>query len=99
MPDTGQKVEVLSATSPGHVVHLDRAKFEAMRDAMLSVLPAEAPGITVAEAKKRLLPLLPQDLFPGGEKAGWWLKAAQLDQEARGTIARAAGSPVRLYKT
>lgn len=98
MPDDDDKIEVLSATSPGHKVRLDRARFEAMRDALLAVLPAEAPGLAVAQAKAQLLPLLPQDLFPGGEKAGWWLKAAQLDQEARGTIARAAGSPVRLYR-
>ncbi len=97
MPDASDKIEVLSRTSD-HVVHLDRAKFEAMRDAMLSVLPDEAPGITVAETKKRLLPKLPEEHFPGGEKAGWWLKAAQLDQEARGIVKRGPGSPVKLYK-
>ena len=80
-------------------MRLDRAKFEAMRDALLSVLPENAPGITVAEAKKRLLERLPQAQFPNGEKAGWWLKAVQLDQEARGFIKRATGSPVRLYKS
>lgn len=98
MTDSTGKIEVLSITSPGYVTRLDRPKFEAMRDAMLAVLPSDAPGISVAETKRRLLPLLPGDLFPGGEKAGWWLKAAQLDQEARGTIKRAPGSPVRLYK-
>ena len=38
------------------------------------------PGLTeVAEAKVKLLPLLPQDLFPGGDKGRWgWLKAAQV---------------------
>jgi hypothetical protein len=50
----------------------------------------------VAEAKAKLLPLLPQDLFPGGDKAGWWLKAAQLDMEAKGTILRDSPKPVRL---
>lgn len=98
MPDKGDKVEVISITTPGRVERLDRAKFEAMRDALLAVLPHEAPGLTVAEARERLLPLLPQDLYPGGDKAGWWLKAVQLDQEARNVIRRAAGSPVRLYR-
>ena len=93
MPEPSAKIEVLSATSPGHVVRLDRAKFEAMRDALLKVLPGEAPGLTVAEAKRDLLPLLPEALFPGGEKAGWWLKAAQLDQEARGAIRRRRAAP------
>jgi hypothetical protein len=78
---------------------VDRAKYEAMRDALLPVLPAEAPGLTVAEAKAALLPRLDQALFPGGDKAGWWLKAVQLDLEAKGVIARAKGSPVRLHRT
>ena len=98
MPDKSDKIEVLSVTTPGHVVRLDRAMFEAMREALLAVLPAEAPGPTVAQAKQKLLPLLPQDLYPGGAKAGWWLKAVQLDQEARGVVKRAAGSPFRLYR-
>jgi hypothetical protein len=78
---------------------VDRAKYEAMRDALLPVLPAKAPGLTVAEAKAALLPRLDQALFPGGDKAGWWLKAVQLDLEAKGVIARAKGSPVRLHRT
>jgi hypothetical protein len=41
--------------------------------------------------------LLPGDLFPGGEKAGWWVKAVQLDLEAKQVIARTP-SPVRLYR-
>lgn len=69
-----------------------------MRDALLKVLPANEPGLTVAEAKAAVLPLLPQDMFPGGEKAGWWLKAAQLDLEAKGRIRRGKGSPVRLFR-
>ncbi len=96
MPD--DKIEIQSITSPHHVQRVDRAKFTAMRDALLRVLPDTEPGLTVAEAKTALLPYLPDDLFPGGDKAGWWLKAAQLDLEAKQGIARAPGSPVRLYK-
>jgi hypothetical protein len=29
---------------------------------------------------------LPQNLFPGGAKAGWWAKTVQLDLEARGLL-------------
>ena len=99
MKAAAEKIEIENFTSPGRVVRVDRAKYEAMRDALLAVLPDAAPGPTVAEAKKRLLPSLPQDLFPGGDKAGWWLKAVQRDLEAKGTIKRAGGSPVRLHRT
>jgi len=92
------KIEIENFTSPGRTYRVDRVKYEAMRDALLAVLPETEPGLTVAEAKVKLLPLLPQDLFPGGDKAGWWLKAAQLDLEAKGVIARAPASPVRLRR-
>lgn len=93
------KIEIENFTSPGHIYRVDRAKFEAMKTALLSVLPKSAPGITVKQAKEKLLPLLPDDLFPGGEKAGWWLKAAQLDQEAKGVIARQNTKPLQIHKT
>lgn len=98
MASPADKIEIENIVSPGHVHRVDRVKYEAMREALLAVLPPAAPGLTVAEAKERLLPLLPQPLFPGGAKAGWWLKAVQLDLEAKGTIARETSKPLRLHK-
>lgn len=69
-----------------------------MKKAYLAVLPEAEPGLTPVEIRTRLTPLLPEDLFPGGAKAGWWAKAVQLDLEAKGVVARAKGSPVRLFK-
>ena len=94
MPE--ETIEVLTAA--GKPWRCNRIKFETMRAALMAVLPAEPPGLSVAEAKAALLPDLDPDVFPGGEKAGWWIKAVQLDHEARGIIARAKGSPVRLYR-
>ncbi|NZA26545.1 hypothetical protein H0E84_09115 [Luteimonas sp. SJ-92] len=98
MPDPTAKIEIQSITSPGHTQRVDRAKYMAMRKALLDVLPGTSPGMTVAQAKDALLQLLPGDLFPGGAKAGWWLKAVQLDLEAKGLVARAPARPVRLFK-
>ena len=98
MPDRNDKIEVENPNTPGRTERLDRAKYQAMRDALLPVLPNKPPGLKVAEAKEALLPHLNQELFPGGAKAGWWLKAVQLDLEAKKIIARADGSPVRLYR-
>jgi hypothetical protein len=99
MPDPDTKITIESATSPGFSQRVDRAKYMAMRDALIAVLPLDSPGITVADAKTALLPRLPDDLFPGGDKAGWWLKAVQLDLEAKGAIGRASNKPVRLYRS
>ncbi|WP_346906670.1 DUF6958 family protein [uncultured Roseibium sp.] len=92
-----EKIEIENITSPGRVTRVDKAKYLAMETAYLSVLPKAAPGITSAEAKQRLLPLLPQDLFPGGAKAGWWLKAAQLNLEAKGRVVRQDTKPLRFH--
>lgn len=96
MPD--DKIEVENINTPGRTERLDRAKYSAMRDALLAVLPEEAPGLTVSAAKEALLPLLSNDLFPQGKTAGWWLKAVQLDLEAKGVISRAPQKPVHLYR-
>lgn len=98
MAKPDDRIEIENFTSPGNTYRVDRAKYEAMREALLKVLPDRAPGLSVAEAKAALLPLLPDALFPGGDKAGWWLKAAQLDLEAKGVIVREATKPLRLRR-
>ncbi|MCV9937047.1 hypothetical protein OIU35_11795 [Boseaceae bacterium BT-24-1] len=96
MPD--DKIEIENVNKPGKSERVDRAKYLAMRKALLAALPGEAPGLTVPDAKEALLPLLPDDLFPQGATAGWWLKAVQLDLEAKGVIKRAPRKPVHLYR-
>jgi hypothetical protein len=98
MSSTDDRIEIENFTSPGHVTRVDRKKYMAMRDALMKVLPTRSPGITVAEAKTALLALLPQELFPNGEKAGWWLKAVQLDLESKGLIRREQTKPLRLHR-
>jgi hypothetical protein len=96
--DEGEKYLMENAVSPDHKVRVDKARFMAMRDAVLSVLPSEAPGITPAELRQAIVPILSPEHFPGGEKAGWWMKGVQLDLEFKGVIVRASNKPVRLYK-
>ena len=98
MRNAAEKIEIESITAPGRTEWVDRAKYEAMRDALLPVLPEEPPGLTVAKAKAALLPHLDQALFPRGATAGWWFEAVQLDLEAKDVVARADGSPVRLCR-
>jgi hypothetical protein len=45
--------------------------YHAMRLAMLKVLPYKKPGLTQAEIREAVIPHLPEDLYPGGAKAGW----------------------------
>lgn len=97
MPDKSEKITIENIASPGHIYRVDRAKYEAMQEALMGILPTEPPGLTVADAKAALLPHLSEALFPGGDKAGWWLKAVHLDLEAKGVIGRTP-KPVRLFR-
>lgn len=92
------KIEIESVLSPGHITRVDAAKYNAMKLAMMAVLPANSPGLTAAELGAAILPHLPQDLFPQGAKAGWWKKAVQLDLEAKGIVLREVTKPLRWRK-
>ena len=98
MPELDDKITIENFTSPGHVYRVNRAKYMAMRKAVMAALPSKAPGLTIADAKTAAFPHLPDDLFPGGDTAGWWFKAVQLDLEAKGLIAREATKPLRLHR-
>lgn len=93
-----EKIEIENVLNPGRTYRVDADKYEAMRRAFLKVLPKASPGFTAAEIGTAVLSHLPQDLFPEGAKAGWWLKAAQLDLEAKGVIAREKTKPLRWHK-
>jgi hypothetical protein len=69
-----------------------------MRDALLGVLPGSTPGLTEAQMRAAALPTLPADLYPAGEKRSWWLRAVQLDLEAKGEIVRSISRPPRWHR-
>lgn len=93
-----EKIEMENVNTPGRSVRVDADKYEAMRRAFLKVLPATSPGLTAAEIGERVLPHLPEALFPQGATAGWWKKGVQLDLEAKGIITREATKPLRWRK-
>ncbi|MBO6676034.1 MAG: hypothetical protein JJ908_13255 [Rhizobiales bacterium] len=93
-----EKIAVENVNVPGHVTNVDAAKYHAMKEALLAVLPAEEPGMVVKDALTALKPNLPQDLFPEGKTSGWWQKCVQLDLEAKGLVRRLPTKPMRLIK-
>ena len=98
MPGQADRIEVRTITSPDHITRVDRAKHEAMRQALLAVLPDGPPGLTVAEAQGALPAHLDATHFPGGAKADWWMKRVQLDLRRRCLLARGPKSPVRPFR-
>jgi len=93
-----EKIDLENVNHPGQVKRVDADMYDAMKRAFLKVLPKSTPGLTVAEIQERVIAHLPEDLFSGGSKAGWWTKAVQLDLEAKGTISREKTTPLRLRK-
>lgn len=92
------KIEVENVNHPGRVERVDARMYAAMKRALLKILPKTSPGLTVAEIRERLIAHLPEELFPEGAKAGWWVKAVQLDLEAKGVVVREKTQPIRLRK-
>lgn len=92
------RVGLENVNHPGKITSADARMYEAMKRAILKSLPKTSPGMTVAELEDRVLAHLPDDLYPGGAKAGWWTKAVQLDLEAKRIIARVKSTPLRLHR-
>ena len=96
--DGAERIVVQNVNHPGSARPVAAAPYQAMRKAVLKVLPRSAPGMTLVELARGIAPHLPADVFPGGAKAGWWLKAVQLDLEAKRVIVRDGGTPLRLRR-
>lgn len=99
MSKPAAKIKIENVLQPGKTYSADAAKYEAMKKAVLAVLPKDSPGLTVAEVQELVLAHLPESLFPDGEKSGWWMKAVQLDLEAKGVIRREKTAPLRLRRS
>ncbi|MEL7312110.1 MAG: hypothetical protein AAFN07_11400 [Pseudomonadota bacterium] len=95
---TAEMTTVENVNTPGKTTRVNTAKYEAMREAYLKVLPSEAPGQTQAELMARVKSELPDALFPAGKTSGWWLKTVQLDLEAKGLVIRENSKPLRWHR-
>lgn len=93
-----ERVTIENVNVPGQVTRVDARMYYAMKQAMLEVLPFDAPGLTQAEIREAVVPHLPADLYPGGAKSGWWAKAVQLDLEAKGLVMREPTKPLRWHQ-
>ncbi len=98
MTPAPEKIAMQNVNSPGRAVNVDADKYWAVRNAILEVLPAAAPGMTIAVLKEAVRPMIDPALFPGGFKAGWWVMGLQLDLRAKKIIAAEDSKPMRLHR-
>lgn len=92
-----ERIPVENVNVPGYITNVRADMYAAMKAAMLAVLPSQPPGLTQAEIRTAVVPHLPEALFPGGAKAGWWAKTVQLDLEAKGLLLREQSKPLRWH--
>jgi hypothetical protein len=92
--DKPGKVAVRTPNVPGYTHRVDAAKYAAMKQALLKVMPRKDPGLTQAETADAVRSVAPKELFPG-TTLNWWAKCVQLDLEARGELVRDGGKPLR----
>ncbi|ASY55116.1 MULTISPECIES: DUF6958 family protein [Sinorhizobium] len=92
------KIIIENVIRPGKTNAVDIDVYAAMKTALLTVIPSEAPGLTLAEIRARIFAHLPEEKFPGGRGVSWWSKTVQLDLEAKGAIVREKTRPIRLHR-
>ena len=90
---------VENVNHPGKTRRADATHYNAMRRALLKVLPRRSPGLDYTKMTRAVLPHLPASVFPGGARASWWLKTVQLDLEAKGLIEREKTTQLRWHRT
>jgi hypothetical protein len=92
----GEKIQTLNPDPGKKGVRIDRAKYDTMREAILAALAEREPQ-TFYELLHSIEPGL-QGRFEGS--IGWYYTSVKLDLEARGEIARIAGtSPQQIRRT
>ena len=93
-----ERIVVENVNHPGKTSWVDATMYGAMRRGLMATLPDAAPGLTQAEFVEAVKAHLPAELFPGGDKVGWWSKTVQLDLEAKGKIVRERTTPLRWHR-
>jgi len=81
-------------------VNIEKSKYDAMRRALLRVIPRRAAGVPFRDVYALVEDHLDRNVFPPGVSVGWYVVTVKLDLEARGEIARVEGAkPQRLRRT
>ncbi|BAM04153.1 DUF6958 family protein [Phycisphaera mikurensis] len=93
------QIEVENVNHPDRRHNVDATKYQAVRKTLLEILPAKSPGLTQKQVQEQIKAKLPDELFPGGAKSGWWAKTVQLDLEAKSIIVRERTTPLRWYRS
>ncbi len=77
---------------------IDLKKYDAMKKALLKVIPRRAPGTPFKDLPKLVTAALSSGAFGPGDSVSWYVTTVKLDLEARGLIRRLPGAPQTLVR-
>lgn len=82
-----KQVRVGTPNKAGAAWNVRADKYEAMKKALLRVVPRKGAGVTQQEMADGVRPLVSREMFPA-ETHWWWMKSVQLNLEKEGVLAR-----------
>lgn len=89
-----ERVKLENVKSPRESWDVDAGIYEAMKQAILKILPNKPPGLTVGENAERRPCLSARSAVPGRREAGGRAEAVQFDLEAKGVVIREKVAPL-----
>jgi hypothetical protein len=94
-----ERIEAIHPDPGKHGVRIERWKYDAVKKAILQVLPKGEPGLPFKELAGQVRDALsPEELAELGS-VSWYTTTVKLDLEARGEVARVKGAkPQRLLR-
>jgi hypothetical protein len=94
-----ERVETLHPDPERKGTRISRAMYDAVREAILDVVPDGEPGLRFADLSAAVENRVSRGLFENAS-VGWYTTTVKLDLEARGLLSRVSGSrQQRLVRT
>jgi hypothetical protein len=94
-----EKVVCETPTPGKKPTRIHKWKYEAVRKAILKVVPTEEPGILFKELPQYLEGVLTDEELENLGSLMWYTTTVKLDMEAKGELIKLKGSPQRLIRS
>jgi hypothetical protein len=97
--ELGDKVLCQTPTPGKQPTRIDRWKYEAVRQAILKVVPRRGDGMPFSELSEKVKSALPAKQLAELGSVSWYTTTVKLDLEVRGNLYRVEGArPQRLLR-
>jgi hypothetical protein len=87
-----QRIRTLNVTPGSSGIRIEVPKYEAMKKALLKVIPRNADGVAFRDLHRLVKPHLPGEVYTPKVSVPWYVTVVKLDLEARGLIGRVPGA-------